>query len=274
VTLLALLRFHLRRHRTAFVAAVSVGFLHQIAFLALFRFWKSNSELATTAIRLLPKPIREGFGFPVEDLSDPRVYEALYFMRPELRALLVLFGVAVSTAALAGEVGGGTGDLLFSHPVRRRTAILSGALAAAIQLAAFGVAILLGFVVGTALLPMGDGQPTIAQLAPVVGMAVFGTLAIVATTFPFSAACASRAQAVGWSLALVIVPMFLDFVVLFWKPIERVAPCFPEHWYRPHRILAAPAVQSIPTIAGCLAAFCVVSFGVSAWIAERRDLSR
>lgn len=274
MTFLTLLRFHLRRHRAAFAVATALATAHQVLFLGLFQFWKKNTDFATAAVRFLPRWFREGFGFPIEDLSDPLTYEALYFMRPELRALLLLFGVTVSSASLAGEVGAGTGDLLFSHPVRRRTAVLSGATAALTHLLALGAAIVLGYAAGTAFLPMGPGQPPVARIAPAVGMALLGSFAIVATTFLFGAACANRAQAVGWSVAVVIVPMFLDFAAIFVEPLRAVASAFPEHWYRPHRILAAPALHPIGPIAARLALVACATLAASAWIAERRDLAR
>jgi hypothetical protein len=274
VTFLTLLRFHLRRHRAAFAVAFALTAAHQVLFLALFQFWRKNADFATAAVRFLPRWFREGFGFPIEDLSDPLTYEALYFMRPELRALLLLFGVTVSSASLAGEVGAGTGDLLFSHPLRRRTAVLSGATAAFVHLLALGAAILAGYAAGTAWLPMGPGEPSIARIAPAVAMAVLGSFAIVSTTFLFGAACANRAQAVGWSVAIVIVPMFLDFAALFVGQLRAVASAFPEHWYRPHRILAAPALHPVAPVALRLALIACAALAASAWIAERRDLAR
>ncbi len=271
---LVLFRFYLRRHRAAFVAASVLTFLHHIVFLGIFQFWKKNTALAKLFLSAVPQTIKDGFGIPMDDLGDPLTFEALYFLRPELRALLLLFGVTAGTAMLAGEVGSGTADLLFSHPVRRRSAVLATAAATALHMIALGVMLACGFLVGVAIFPMGPGEPGFAAIVPGIGIALLGSLAIAYTTFLFGAACASRAQAVGWSLALILVPMFLDFIGIFYTPISTITMFFPEHWWRSHRVVASAAANPVLPLALRLAAIAVLSLIASICLAERRDLSR
>ncbi|MGQ0614034.1 MAG: hypothetical protein ACT4PV_09885 [Planctomycetaceae bacterium] len=274
MSFLVLLRFYLRRHRAAFAAATILTFLHHIVFLAIFQFWKKNTALAKLFLSAVPQTIKDGFGIPMDDLGDPLTFEALYFLRPELRALLLLFGVTAGTAMLAGEVGSGTADLLFSHPVRRRSAVLATAAATALHMIALGFMLACGYLAGVAIFPMGPGQPTLAVIVPGIAIAVLGSLAIAYTTFLFGAACKSRPQAVGWSLALILVPMFLDFIGIFYTPVARLTVLFPEHWWRSHRVVASAAANPVLPLALRLGSIAVVSLLASAFLAERRDLSR
>ncbi|MGH7162505.1 MAG: hypothetical protein ACREID_03390 [Planctomycetota bacterium] len=273
MTFFALVSFYLRRHRVAFFAAPAIVFAHQVVYLWLYQFWRANASLGYLVVQALPNPVRQAFGMPFEDLSDARTFQALYYLRPELRALTLLFGVTVATGVIAGEVGRGTGDVLFSHPLRRRTAVLAGVAAVALHLLLFGAVMLLGYAAGTALFDMGSRQPALAELVPGTALAMLATFTITLASFLVGSLCGNRPQAVGWSLGVILLPLFLELCGVFASGVDVVARFFPEHWYRPHRLLAAPAGAAAGECVWRLGAICAVLLAASVTAAERRDLS-
>lgn len=272
MTILTLVRFHLRRHRVLFLAVLLLALLHEATFLFLFQFWKKHAQFSDWIVSILPGRIREGMGIPIHDLTDPRTYRALVMMRPDARALGLVFGIALGTDVIAGEAGRGTGDLLFTHPVRRAAAVVAGAIAMLVHLAALGATMLLGYAILSRVFPMGERQPSIAASAPSIALAMAGSAAIGATAFLMGSLCARRGRAIGLSLVLVLVPMVLDFMGIFTSTLTHVARLFPEHYYRPHTVLLG--IEE-PSLLSCLAALGAIGTGaiaLAAYVAERRDL--
>jgi len=272
VTTLTLVRFQLRRYRALFVAVLCLALVHEATFLFLFQFWKKHAQFSDWIVSILPGRIREGMGIPIHDLTDPRTYKALVMMRPDARALGLVFGIALGTDVIAGEAGRGTADLLFAHPVRRATAVLAGALAMLVHLAALGATMLAGYALLSRLFPMGDRQPSVAAAAPSVALAMAGSAAIGATAFLMGSLCATRGRAIGWTLVFVLVPMVLDFMGIFTSALTGVARLFPEHYYRPHTVLLGIAEPSLPSCLAALAVIGAAAIALSAHLAERRDL--
>ncbi len=272
MTILPLVRFYLRRYRALFLAVLLLALLHEATFLFLFQFWKKHAQFSDWIVSILPGRIREGMGIPIHDLTDPRTYKALVMMRPDARALPLVFGIALGTDVIAGESGRGTADLLFTHPVRRAAAVFAGAIAMLVHLAALGATMLLGYALLSRLLPMGPRQPSIAAAAPSIALAMAGSAAIGATAFLMGSLCARRGRAIGLTLVLVLVPMVLDFMGIFTSALTHVARLFPEHYYRPHAVLLGMPEPSLGACLAPLAAIGVSAIALAALLAERRDL--
>jgi ABC-type transport system involved in multi-copper enzyme maturation permease subunit len=187
---------------------------------------------------------------------------------------MLFFGVMAATDVMAGEVGRGTSDMLFSHPVRRSSAVLAAVLATALHLLCMGVVMTAGFQALTALpgLGMGPDEPTLARLLPAVGNVTAGSFAISLTCLLPGALCSTRLAAVAWSLLLVVPPILLDFMGVFSPFFAEAARVFPEHYYRPHVLLVgAPGPSSIECL-GALAALGGGALLLALFCAARRDL--
>ncbi|MDH3592251.1 MAG: ABC transporter permease [Planctomycetota bacterium] len=268
----ALVRFQLRRHRWLFLGTLLLLMAHDFAFLFVFQFWKDNLELSDMVLSLIPGRIKEGMGIPLTDLTDPRTYKALIFMRPDLRALLLVFGITLGTDVIAGEVGRGTADVLYSHPVRRVHAIVAGFLACALHLVCAGLVMLVGFKFAARVFPMGPEEPALRELAPAVLNIVVASGAIVMLAFLLGSLSRTRGRAVAGTLLLILVPMVLDFLGVFTESIAWFARLFPEHYYRPHLILmgTGPSQTSLLLASATIGA----AAGIAAvWFASRRDLA-
>jgi len=273
VTFFSLLRLYLRRHRTMFFAVLALVLLHDVAFMFIFQFWKKHGQFGNWILSVMPGRMREGMGMPLTDLTDPRTYLALVMLRPDFRVLTLLYGVVVGTDVIAGEVGRGTAELVFSHPVRRRTAVFAGLAATLLHLLCLGAAMLLGFKAGVLLFPMGEAEPSVIELVPSVALVVLASMVISTTAFLWGSLCSTRGRAIAMSLFFILMPLVLSFMGLFSSAVTHLARLFPEHYYRPHSLLVGIRDPSLAQCAVPLAVIGVVAIIGAVWFAERRDLA-
>ena len=92
MTFLALIRLYLRRYRLLFLVLLVAVLVHEIGFIFLFELWKKQVQLGDLLLGLIPAKIRTGIGLPNLDLTDPRTYKALLYLRPESRLMTTIFG--------------------------------------------------------------------------------------------------------------------------------------------------------------------------------------
>ncbi|MFQ5843442.1 MAG: ABC transporter permease subunit [Planctomycetota bacterium] len=280
MTFRTLLAFYLRRHRTAFWVTLLGIVLHQILFLYLFRIIVDNPAKAAAINSAIPDFVFKLIGLPEFDLRLPRHFVGMYYLRLELRALLFVFGITVASNVVAGEVGRGTADLLFSHPVRRRAAVHAGAAAVFLHLLLVSLALCAGFAVGTRIFPMGRGQPALGDLVPSIASAASGAFVVLLYCLALSSFCRRRAQAVGWSVAIILVPLILKAISNMQaipgpgSPVSWISGLFPEHWYRPHHVLWLPGRWTYWGTVWPLAIQGTIALAVATTAAERRDLAR
>lgn len=266
---MTLIRFYLRRYRLLFLGLLGLVLAHEFSFIIVFQHWREHTGLGEAILNFVPEKIRDGLGIPLADITHPATYKALILMRPDLRAILAAFGVAIGSDVIAGETTRGTSDLLFSHPVRRRDVVLAGMAVTALHLACAAGVLLGGYALAVAIFPMGPGQPTLAQLFPAVLNVVFASFGVSLTAFVAGTLTRSRARAVAWSVMLFFLPMVLHFLAVFSETARWFARLFPDYYYRPHTILLGLESQRL------LAPLVIMTVCVAASIlfAERRDLS-
>ncbi len=284
MTLRTLFTFYLRRHRLAFWLPLVFLLLHQVLFLYIFRLVTGDAKTAAAMNTLIPDFVRDLMGMPEFDFRKPAHFLGMYYIRLEVRALMLLFGVTVASNVIAGEVGRGTGDVLFSHPIQRHTAVLAGAAAVALQLCAVVLVLLAGLGLGATVFPMGEGQPGLHELLPSMASLALGSFATLLLCFVAGSLCSSRAQAVGWCMAIIVCPVILKALSNANPDISYISWIFPEHWYRPHHILWHRDVPDLPclpfhrhTFANTwwpLAIISPIALSVAALAADRRDLAK
>jgi ABC-type transport system involved in multi-copper enzyme maturation permease subunit len=271
--LFTLFRFYLRRYRVLFVALLALVFFHDLMLLYVFKFWKQQVELADLILSVFPGRVKEAAGIPLTDLTHPLTYKALIMLRPDSRALQLAFGVALGTDVIAGEAGRGTSDLLFSQPVRRRTAVLAGFLTIALHTFCMGLMMVFSFAVLSRILPMGAGAPeTHLLVAPVVNIALT-SLAVGSTILLVGSLSPTRGRAIFFGVLAIVVPLVLDFMGVFTDQLVWLARPFPEHYHRPHVLLAGSGEITLLQCVAPLLLITLVCTLAAAFFAERRDLS-
>jgi ABC-2 type transport system permease protein len=267
-----LIRLHLRRHRLLFLLLPILVVAHEWLFLYIYQFWREQTQFADILLKWVPDAVRESIGIPLTDLTGPPTFKALIFLRPDFRILTMLFGIVVGTDAIAGEVGRGTSDLIFSHPVRRSTAVNAAAAATAAHLCLIGCAMVFGFLTATRVFPMGDRQPELMAVLPCMALVLLSSFVISLVALMVGSLAPNRPRAVGISLLLIIGPIMLGFVANFSRPVQWFAHLFPENYYKPHLLLIGGSELYGAGNWFALAGIGLVAYLGARYFAERRDL--
>ena len=231
---LVLLRHHWRQHRLPLIP-MAVG-------LVLFEFLMTRLAPApneigwmATMIASLPPQLvalaggQSTFGTPGGVLSIG--YEHPFFF-----LMLSAWVVRVPSAAIAGEIGRGTMDLVASRPLTRWHQVVAAAL-----FTAAGAAVLIGAAwisstVGLMIRPLGVTGFT---LLPIAGMAwlLFVTWALVSLLI--STSQREAGPAIAWTSGILASSFVLEYLSRLWKPIASLRPLSLFAYYQPHGIIGS-----------------------------------
>jgi ABC-2 type transport system permease protein len=175
---------------------------------------------------------RSGF-----DVFTPLGLLAFAFNHPFFLALSLAIGVAIGSAAIAGDVESGRAQLWYARPVPRhrilRGRILFWLLAQTIVVAA-GVA---GGVLASALSDtLGTEGAEVAFRAGVQFLPL--AFAVGALAFAVSAFAPTRARALGWALGIVFLAYLANFLSLLWSAAEPLRWITPFGYYDPLGVVA------------------------------------
>lgn len=184
-------------------------------------------------------------------------------------ALLMMgaWAVRVPSAALAGEIGRGTMDLVASRPVTRASQVAAALAALAGGLAVLVAAAWLGTLAGLALRPVAGVRAL--DYLPVAGalwllFACFGAMGILA-----SALAREAGTAIAWMSGILAGSYVLDYAARVWPRIAALRPLSLFRYYEPQRVVGAGlAPLDAGVLAGVGAAALLAAFVVFA----RRDL--
>ena len=227
-----LLRHHWRQHRLPLIP-MAIG-------LALFEFLMTRlapaphevSWMATMIAQMPPQLIAlaggpAAFGTPAGVLSIG--YEHPFFF-----LLLSAWVIRVPSAALAGEIGRGTMDLVASRPITRWQHI-----AAASLFTVAGVGILIGAAwlsttLGLAIRPLGVTGFTLLPLAAMAWL-LFTAWALVSLLISVSQREAG--PAIAWATGILATSFVLEYLSRLWKPIASLRPLSLFAYYQPHQII-------------------------------------
>ncbi len=189
------------------------------------------------------------------------------YSHPFALLMMAVVAVRVPSAALAGEIGRGTMDLVAARPVLRVAHVAAALLAVLAGLAILAVAAYAGTLIGLVARPV-EGVSVLRYALVAAGLwltfACWGCIGI-----GVSALCRETGQAIAWTSGLMAGSYVLDYAARVWSPIASLRPFSLFRYYEPQRIvsagLALPDVV-VPVAVG--AAALLVAFAVFA----RRDL--
>jgi ABC-2 type transport system permease protein len=194
---------------------------------------------------------------------------AIGFIHPIAVGLNLVFAVGFTTAAIAGERQRGTLEVLLSRPISRRilygTLAISGALL--VGIVTFGS--ILGSLIGSTLTgrvaELGAGNLPLLWLNGSLLYWAIGSIALLA-----SASFDRLSQALGLSLAFVVVSYFLDVLGSLWPDAKGLQPYSVFHYLEPKAILIGlPNWGNLAVLAGVTAIAVVAALVVF----PRRDLA-
>jgi len=233
VTIATLLRHAWARHRvTLAVISVAIGVFEFI----LTRLAPAPNEVSWVSSLLMTLPPEMKALIGNEIATSPGGFLAIGYGHPFFLMLLGAWIVRTSSAAVAGEIGVGTMDLLASRPVRRWQFVVSGMLTVAIGLAVIVACGWIGTAAGLWTRTLGVGS---GNFVPVVTGAwlLFATWGAVGMLV----GCLRRdgGQTIASTTGILAVSFVLDYVARLWLPISALRPLSLFRYYEPQVIFAA-----------------------------------
>lgn len=263
VTIGSLLRHGWARHRLPLLPiAVVIGLFEFI----MTRTAPAPNEVSwmTGILSALPPGVRALVGNEIA--MSPGGFLAIGYAHPFFMLLLATWIVRVSSAALAGEIGLGTMDLLASRPVPRWHFVAAGMVTIAVGLIVILTFAWSGTAIGLRLRPLGVHPSAFAPVAAGAWLlfATWGAIGLLV-----AATRRDGGQAIAWTTAIVAASFVLDYLARLWTPIHRLRPMSLFRYYEPQAIFAAGLPAKTLTV---LAATAVVSLIASVIVFSRRDL--
>ncbi|HEX5071258.1 MAG TPA: hypothetical protein VFV78_13665 [Vicinamibacterales bacterium] len=262
-TIVALLRHAwARHHRPLIPIALAVGVFQ---FL-LTRLAPAPNETSwiSSLLTLLPPEMQALVGNEVA--LTPAGFLALGYAHPFFILLLSTWVVRTSAAAIAGEAGLGTMDLLATRPAARWTFVVAGIQTVMIGLAVGVSAAWIGTAIGLRLRPL-DVSP--ASLLPAAAMAWLVFAAFGAVGLIVSAWHRDGGAATAWTIAVIAGSFVLDYVARLWAPAARLRPLSLFRYYEPQAIVGAGVSTGAVIVLVCTT---IAAFLIALAIAGRRDL--
>lgn len=256
----------LRDQRRALLiwAAAVAGYV--VMMCSLFPSIRKSAADMRDYIESMPEAFRKAFMGQSADLGDAVTYldaELFSFMTP---LFVVIFGIALAAAQIAGEEENGTLSLLLAHPVSRTRLLLQKyavlVTGAAVLCGAHLAAMLLADASIDLDMPTGD----------VVGahvMLLLLALAVATVAFAVGAATGRRGLTIAVGAAVGIVAYLLNIVAqlvvsLSW--LRRLSLFYYYGGAEPLRLGLQPAYAAVLILV-------ILAAGVAAWQAfERRDV--
>jgi ABC-2 type transport system permease protein len=261
-----LFRHHVRLHRTPLLP-LAVG-------LALFEWVMTFvareptvSQFLTQALRAAPPQFLALLNQELITTVSPRGIIGIGYNHPFVLIMLAVWAVRVPSAALAGEVGRGTMNLVASRPVARSTQI--------------GAA-LLTLLAGLTLLVAAAWLGTFAGLLgrPLAGVTAWHYLPLAAALWLLFASAGAVAilvsavawesgTAIAWTSGLMAGSYVLDYAARVWPRLASLRPLSLFRYYEPEQVLNAGLARADVIVFAAVAAV-ALSLAFAAF--SRRDL--
>jgi ABC-2 type transport system permease protein len=178
-------------------------------------------------------PVFEGFLGEAASIATPEGFLTTEFFS-WVPLLLITLAIIGGSAALAGEEGAGTLDLLLAQPIRRRRVVLEKAAGLTIAVALAAAASLVGFLIGALWVDIGVGFGRFAQA--VVNMIPLALL-FLALSLWASAALPSRGAAAMPVAGFAVISFVLQLVAQSVPSLHVIQKASPFYWAESSRIL-------------------------------------
>jgi len=266
VSVNALLRHHVRLHRVPLVplAAGLALFEWMMTFVAR---QPAVSSFLTTALRAAPPEFLSLMNQDLLTTVSAQGIIGVGYTHPFALIMMAVWAVRVPCAALAGEVGRGTMDLVAARPVTRAAQIAAALLALLGGLTVLAAAAWLGTVIGL----LGRPLPGVTawRYLPVAAalwltFAAFGAVGIFISSLSREAG-----TAIAWLSGLMAGSYVLDYAARVWPRIASLRPLSLFRYYEPQRVVRSGLAGSDLLVFAAVAAGALLIAFV--WFA-RRDL--
>ncbi len=262
-TIVTLVRHAWARHRVPLIPiSAAIGIFEFI----LTRMAPAANEVSwmSSLLAAFPPELRTLIGDEIA--LSPGGFLAIGYGHPFFILLLSAWVVRTSSAAVAGEVGPGTMDLLASRPVPRWHFVAAGMTAIAVGLTTIVGAAYIGTAIGLGLRPLGV-RP--AAFGPLAGGAWLLFAALGGVGLLISSTRRDGGQAIAWTTAFLAASFVLDYLARLWTPITRLRSLSLFRYYEPQAIFASGLPVTTMVV---LAATLILTLAGSTIAVSRRDL--
>ncbi len=261
-----LFRHHVRLHRVPLVP-LALGLVLFEWVMTFVARQPMVSGFLTTALRAAPPEFLALLNPDLVATVSARGIIGIGYTHPFTLIMMAVWAVRVPSAALAGEIGRGTMDLIAARPVVRAAQVAAALLALLAGLTILALAAWLGTFIGLVGRPL-EGVTVWSYLPVAAGMwmlfASAGCVAILVSAFSREAG-----GAIAWTSGLMAGSYVLDYAARVWPAIASLRPLSLFKYYEPQRVVGAGlALSDVQVFAGVAGVALLVAFAVF----SRRDL--
>lgn len=255
--------------RRRMVVALAIGTGLFVAFLASIEAFGDLSQVGQRAFGDTPPALAALAGSRAGiDVFTSLGLLAFAYNHPFFLALALAVGLAVGSAAVAGDVESGRAQLLYVRPVPRHRLLRGRILFWLVAQVIVVAAAMVGGVIGSAVsADLGTDGMGVAVRAGVQFLPL--ALSIGALAFATSAFAATRARAVGAAVGLTFLAYLVNFTSLLWTPAEPLRWVTPFGYYDPLGAIDAIRWSDVIVLTAVTAVLLVVAHVGLA----RRDLA-
>jgi ABC-2 type transport system permease protein len=207
------------------------GFLMPVVYA---EFGQQFERLLESGV--FPEEFKQLSEFGGADITTLPGSIALGFIHPLAVALMAVFAVGFTVAAVAGERQRGTLEILLARPISRRSLYGTLGLATLIFIGSTVVATLVGALVGATLWNVLDRLEV--RNLPLLWLNVFLLMgAFAAIALAASVSFDRITPALGIALGVLLVSYFLQVLGSLWPDAEVLQPYSLFHYFQPIEIL-------------------------------------
>jgi beta-exotoxin I transport system permease protein len=249
------------------VVAVALAFWGALMPIIYAEFGSTFRDLLQGGA--IPEQFRQAMNFGGGDITQLQGVVTIGFIHPLAVALLSVFAIGFTVAAVAGERQRGTLEVLLARPISRRGLYGTMLVATLFFLAVSILAMLLGVLGSSAAWGLLDDLETanlpLLWLNGLLLYVAIGSIALAA-----SVSFDRLAPALALTLAIVLVSYFLQVLGSLWPDADFLQPYSLFYYLKPQRILEG---QADPFDLGLLATVAAVAVAYALVVFPRRDLA-
>lgn len=213
--------------------------------------------------------IRLALGADLAGELTPTTMSTMLLGHPLLYALAWTLLLTLCSAAVAGEIGRGTADLLLTLPVSRARVFVSTSAVSVLAAVLVSWAPLAGLWLGERVFALQEPLD-FTRLWRVSANFLALNLSIAGVTMLASSVVSRRGVAVGVVLAGLLISDLVNFLSQFWEAIKPISFLGFLYYYRP---LMVVYTQELPVRNICvLLAVALVAWLLGLWCFSRRDI--
>ncbi|MGA2383991.1 MAG: ABC transporter permease subunit [Gemmatimonadales bacterium] len=261
-----LFRHHVRLHRVPLVP-LALGLALFEWIMTVVAREPSISRFVGEALRAAPPQFLALLNQDILATVSPRGIIGVGYTHPFVLIMMAVWAVRVPSAALAGEIGRGTMDIIAARPVARSAQVAAALLALVAGLTVLAGAAWLGTFAGLVGRPI-EGA-TAWHYLPVAGAMWLLFASAGAVGILVSALAREAGAAIAWTSGLMAGSYVLDYAARVWPRIASLRPLSLFRYYEPQQVLTAGLAREDVIVFAAVAA---IALALAFAAFSRRDL--